>query len=274
MGGKGFTLIELSIVLVIIGLIVGGVQVGRDLVSSAAMKAQVAQLQQFDAAVNTFRDKYGGIPGDLGAGPAAQFGFVARSGGAGRGDGNGILQGACYGCGTPVYGWDEDGETMFFWEDLSAAHLIKGSFSTATDADVGVITNTFGLYFPPAQIGNGNYVYVYSSNPGCPGCWQNTTVNYYGISVPSLIAASGNLTSSPGITVAQAHNIDMKIDDGLPLGGRIIAQYSAGGGGAVQNAPNAAADSAATCYNTTSSTYSISFSGGSNVTCALSFRFQ
>lgn len=43
---SGFTLIELSIVLVIIGLIVGGVLVGRDLIKAAEVRAQVSQIEK------------------------------------------------------------------------------------------------------------------------------------------------------------------------------------------------------------------------------------
>ena len=52
---KGFTLIEMSIVLVIIGLIIGGVLLGRDLISAAAVRAQIAQIEKYNAAVNTLR---------------------------------------------------------------------------------------------------------------------------------------------------------------------------------------------------------------------------
>ncbi len=51
---RGFTLIELSIVLVIIGLIVGGVLVGRDLIRAAAERSEISQFQQFSVAANTF----------------------------------------------------------------------------------------------------------------------------------------------------------------------------------------------------------------------------
>ncbi len=53
----GFTLIELSIVLVIIGLIVGGVLVGQDLIKAAETRATVGQVEKYNAAVNTFRTK-------------------------------------------------------------------------------------------------------------------------------------------------------------------------------------------------------------------------
>lgn len=61
---SGFTLIELSIALVIIGLIVGGVLVGRDLIKAAQIRSQISQLQQVNASVNTFRLKYNCLPGD------------------------------------------------------------------------------------------------------------------------------------------------------------------------------------------------------------------
>ena len=75
---KGFTLIEMSIVLVIIGLIIGGVLLGRDLISAAAVRAQIAQIEKYNAAVNTFKGKYGYLPGDIPDPYASRFGFKAR----------------------------------------------------------------------------------------------------------------------------------------------------------------------------------------------------
>ena len=95
---RGFTLIELSIVLVIIGLIVGGVLVGQDLIRAAAVRAQVSQIEKYNTAVNTFRDKYGALPGDIQDPAASSFGFTPRGQLAGEGDGNGVIEGnrACF----------------------------------------------------------------------------------------------------------------------------------------------------------------------------------
>ena len=58
----GFTLIELSIVLVIIGFVVGGVLVGQELIETAKLRAVVSQIDQIRVGANTFRTKYNALP--------------------------------------------------------------------------------------------------------------------------------------------------------------------------------------------------------------------
>ena len=78
-GNGGFTLLEMSIVLVVIGLIVGGVLVGRDLISAAYTRAQISQIEKFNTAVNTFYGKYQALPGDMNNSVASTFGFSAST---------------------------------------------------------------------------------------------------------------------------------------------------------------------------------------------------
>ena len=73
---QGFTLIELSIVLVIIGLIVGGVLVGQDLIRASEVRATITQIEKYNTAVNTFHAKFNAIPGDMSLVIATQFGFT------------------------------------------------------------------------------------------------------------------------------------------------------------------------------------------------------
>lgn len=61
---KGFTLVELAIVLVVIGLILGMAFKGRDLIDGAKVKSLAAQYNKIVAAANTFYEKYGFYPGD------------------------------------------------------------------------------------------------------------------------------------------------------------------------------------------------------------------
>src|SRR5665213_2905942 len=115
----GFTLIELSIVLVIIGLIVGGILVGQDLIKVAEVRAQISQIEKYNQAVNTFRAKFNAIPGDMAVATANQFGFTVPAsctGQMGGRDGNGLIDGL--NTGFTLY--QAAGETSLFWTDLSS----------------------------------------------------------------------------------------------------------------------------------------------------------
>jgi prepilin-type N-terminal cleavage/methylation domain-containing protein len=290
---RGFTLIELSIVLVIIGLIVGGVLVGQSLIAAAGVRAQITQIEQYNTAANTFRGKYNALPGDLNAVTATQFGFTPRGQYAGEGDGNGIIEGVSSNAAGQNYGTAEQaGETVMFWVDLSTANglkvnLIDGSFSAASPntllsgsyySDASPYGPLTSSYLPAAKIGLINYVYVWSWN----------SVNYFGLSAVSAVT-NGNMDSGAGITVLQAYSIDQKIDDGFPPTGNVTAQlndrgqeWAAAGSGEIStpgaSGTQATPGSSTTCYDNGNvagtQKYSLEISNGSNPNCALSFRFQ
>src|SRR5262245_44524359 len=90
MKNNGFTLIDLSIVLVIIGLIAGGVLVGKDLIAATEHRATIRQAEQIDRAVNAFRSKFNCLPGDCVN--ADQFGFSHNQGAGISGNGDGRIQ--------------------------------------------------------------------------------------------------------------------------------------------------------------------------------------
>ena len=148
---KGFTLIELSIVLVIIGLIVGGVLVGQDLIRAAEIRATISQYEKYNTAVNTFRNKYNGIPGDLASATATSFGIYAPTTGSvagttGYGDGNGLIEGGAASATAYL------GEPPMFFRHLTDASLIDGSYgaSMSTAGALGADTTTATL--PTAAI--------------------------------------------------------------------------------------------------------------------------
>jgi prepilin-type N-terminal cleavage/methylation domain-containing protein len=267
---QGFTLIELSIVLVIIGLIVGGVLVGRDLISAAQVRAQVTQIEKYNAAVNTFRGKFNAIPGDMRPELAAQFGFIQGSGcngGFGSRDGNGLIDGP-----NSTYNLDQgSGETGLFWQDISspaAGNLIDGQFPngnvTALDCIHFIYLPATGIsnYLPVAKMGDANFVYVY----------EVSGYNWFGIlGITGMPAAV--MTGNTNIKVSQAAAIDKKIDDGLPTSGNVqatyINQYIS-----LALSPNWPFPTFFTCFDTTTNTYSITFNNGNGGNCALSFKMQ
>jgi prepilin-type N-terminal cleavage/methylation domain-containing protein len=311
---KGFTLIELSIVLVIIGLVVGGVLVARDLIRASEVRATISQIEKYNVAANTFRGKFGYLPGDIPAAPASQFGLAARGSNPGEGDGNGIIDGiSCNGASGCNYGTagSAGGETAMFWVDLSSAaagNLIDGGFKTAKSNSLpgNDITGTnINLYLPQAKIGRGNYFYIYSADYWNGGSvMSDLGTNYFGLSAVNNIAASseyGYILSSANIPVAQAYAIDKKIDDGLPQSGNVMAWYLGSAGDqvwtdgnaddgtgnsidatATPNEPlphsGALAGSATSCFDNNNNggitTYSMSQNNGTGPNCALSFKFQ
>jgi prepilin-type N-terminal cleavage/methylation domain-containing protein len=285
---EGFTLIEMSIVLVIIGLVVGGVLVGRDLVKAAEVRSQISQIEKYNVAANTFRTKYGFLPGDIKDPEATRFGLTPRgtdpfvgNNGNGEGDGNSIIS-------SPAGGFsDSYGETAMFWEDLTSANglklnLITGNFKTASPSVAppsDILEPNIGLYLPVAAIGGGNYIYV-SSNNG---------VNSFGLAVVTDIQTADDLNVAYGITVSTAYSIDKKMDDGLPQYGNVTAwsghQFGWAGDQDLSGGPVVAGDgvssvpSPTTCYDNAGSAgatekYSLSQKSGAGINCLLSFRFQ
>ncbi len=279
---QGFTLLEMSIVLVLIGLIAGGVLVSSQLIAAGEITATIAQVDRFREAANTFDQKFGGIPGDIQAALASANGLSIRNGAVGRGDGNGLIDGN----GGPGSLLQGGGETGLFWVDLTTANglslnLLDQSFFTATQTlQPNSQPSTIGLYMPEARLGRGNYFYVYETN----------NQNYYGLSAVTSLS-SGVMTSSPTLTVIQAYTIDKKIDDGLPQSGKVIAYYvdqggvyaAAGGGGYSGGQVGVAGTLGAvpgptSCYDNQGSSgatqnYSITYNKGNFANCALSFEY-
>ena len=68
MKNKGFTLIELSIVIVIIGLLIGGIIVANSMIESSRIKSFITQISQYDIAIMLFQENYGSLPGDFNMG--------------------------------------------------------------------------------------------------------------------------------------------------------------------------------------------------------------
>ena len=135
---RGFTLVELAIVLVIIGIILGAVLKGQELIFNAKVKRLQSQVKELIAAFYTYYDKYGYYPGDD---PTAS----SRWAGVGRGDGDGYIGGGYCDAATE--------ESCLLWLHLRLANIISGN-SNDTDPATMVPRHAWG---GAIHIFSGNY---------------------------------------------------------------------------------------------------------------------
>lgn len=206
---RGFTLIELSMVLVIIGLLAGGIFVGRDLIQAAEIRATVSQLNQFNTAVHTFELKFNALPGDILPSNAAAFGFTVSQ------------------CGVCTFndGLIDYGKPYLFWQHLSQAQLIPGLSGLASN---GVTLDLNGLptgqillasdvqqFLPPAKLGR-SIIF----NAGGPSVTWPAGNDFQLIGFQSLGTAN-DFPASIQLTSGEAYAIDSKMDDGMPNTGAV-----------------------------------------------------
>lgn len=205
----GFTLIEFSIVLVIIALLVAGILVGRELIAVATLRATVSQVQEYRQAMESFRLKYGNLPGDVPTQRAASFGFYTLDldGTEGRRDGNGLIQSAgLTDRGASVI----SGELAQFWRDLQKAGMIKDKFLEADAPYYSTASADWFDVLPRSKIGRGAVVYV----------WSGDNTNYFGIAVPTWLNTMF-FHSHSAFTPEEASSIDGKMDDNNPQQGSV-----------------------------------------------------
>lgn len=113
---SGFTLVEIAIVLVIIGLLLGGVLKGQELIENGRVKSAAADMNGISAAYNSYLDRYRRLPGDdAGALPARGANWA----GVAAGDGNGVILAPATFAGA--------NESDNFFQHLRAAGFITGN---------------------------------------------------------------------------------------------------------------------------------------------------
>lgn len=235
---KGFTLVELAIVLTIIGLLVGGILKGQEMIVNARVNATVAQIQGYQAAAVAFQDVYSALPGDLGNAPeklrgctlgctiGASDNFIgnpARTVWANteNGDMGQTTPGPIV---RPNGQHRAGGETWLFWMHLLLADLITGVTEEGLQSS---ITLAFGSTHPATRFGGGFMIRTNagrdlplgstSTNPeGGPGRIVAVLIRY----VSGARSDISTATNRP-LSTAVAEQIDRKMDDGIASRGDV-----------------------------------------------------
>ena len=218
----GFSLVELSIVLVILGLLVGGILAGQSLIRASELRSVGIGVQRYTTAATAFRDKYFAPPGDF-SGASGIWGLSTAcagtvANGTCNGDGNGLLSYAT--------GASTTGEALQFWNQLSLAGMIEGVFTGITGT-AGNRNYIAGTNVPAGRIGGTGYtIEGLGSLNGDTWRWDG---NYGNAIVFGMSQNSSNTpTEGPALRPEEAWNIDTKMDDGSPASGTVMTQKKTG----------------------------------------------
>ena len=213
-----FTLVELAIVLVILGLLVGGILTGQMLIRAAQNRAIIVEYDRFTTAKNAFKDKYFQLPGDF----SNATGIWGIAGGTTGNDATCAAAAStdaktCNGNGDNILlastGSYEPGR---YWQHLANAGLISGQFNGLAGTVPG--TNVPGSKFSPdAYWGVWNRPTAFSGDANAfdgPPVWNNYI---------TIASTTGHGVMSP----SDAWNVDVKMDDGMPATGKIMSNWGA-----------------------------------------------
>ena len=208
-GQSGFTLVEIAIVLVIIGLLLGGVLKGQELIEQSKIKRVVNDFNNISAAFATYQDRYKSLPGDDINAATRWTTVIGGATAATAGNGDNIMTATL----AQVFTGTAANEGGLAWQHLRASGLVSGDMGTAAT----------------------------STTP------EQTPFNSsYGFGVSATAFALGIApTFCASLPPKAAEQLDRQLDDGRPGTGKIRAGVAT----AVKNtAPVAGAQVATAVY--------------------------
>lgn len=216
---KAFSLVELSIVLVILGLLVGGIMTGQNLIRASQLRSISTQLDSYRTAVYIFKDKYFALPGDM---PNAVKFWTPAAGGTDDG-----VDAACAALdhtspstGTETCNGNGDGsveasyEMMRFWQHLANAGLIGGQYTGVSANSSTDRAHVPGLNCPASKYPSGGFSFydIPDASAGHSWLFEGTYGHSFYIGTPS----TNHATAGSLLLAEEAWNVDTKLDDGKP----------------------------------------------------------
>jgi|JI102314A1RNA_FD_contig_121_183464_length_851_multi_3_in_0_out_0_1 prepilin-type N-terminal cleavage/methylation domain-containing protein len=204
---NGFTLIELSIVIVIIGFLVAGIAVGTNMIKQAELRSVITDLQQNQTAYNNFIGRFNQVPGDM---PTASAFWPSTD--VNNNKSCASTAENCNGNGDSLIKWDAGitDEELKAWKHLSLAGMIGAGIIQIPNSHDGTIT--VGDKSPTSRITGAGYIMAgdqIGDDTFSP--WDDLRTNAVFIGKP----VAGNSLMNGALNPESAFNIDQKIDDGI-----------------------------------------------------------
>ncbi len=212
-GGKGFSLIELAVVMTIIALILGVIVIGRSMSRSAQLQGVLGDIERFQQAIYNFRTTYSALPGDM-SNATAIWGTDPSGCPASN---TTPRVGTCNGNGDDKINLNlaNGNETSRAWQQLANAGLIEGRYSGAP-GPISTFDVQPGNNVPKSPLPEGIYYIDYIAG--------GSAYHYPMVSHEITFAAknpSTGMPDQPVISGEEAFAVDQKLDDGLPGMGKI-----------------------------------------------------
>lgn len=224
MSQRAFSLVELSIVLVILGLLTGGIMAGQSLIHASELRALTTQYHNITAAEQNFQTKYGAIPGDFqdatkywgrensNADCIANYGAAVNTA-TGVCDGNGDNSLSLSAAGGQA------SEAFQFWRHLAMAGMLDGKYTGIAGA-ANSYASTPDVNVPSTKITSGGwFVSTWGTVSGSTFLFNGDYGNIYQVGAASA-ADPANLLFSP----IDMQSLDTKMDDGMPATGKLVAR--------------------------------------------------
>ena len=215
---KGFSLVELSIVLVILGLLTGGILAGQSLIRAAELRSISTQYQQFIAATHSFRDKYMALPGDMNNATrfwSRQVNAVSCTTNSAAAV---VATGTCDGNNDGLLSFLAGSNEYFqYWRQLALAGLIEGTYS-GVQQGAAVNAVIVGTNTPMGKISNSGWHTQRYSITGHGWWFDNDYGNFLTFGIQN-----NDTHPTRSITPEELWNIDTKMDDGRPGVGKVWA---------------------------------------------------
>lgn len=230
-----FSLVELAIVLIVIGLLVASIAVGQKLVENGRTRSAISEINRIDVAVSSFNLTYDNLPGDINNATAYWSTSV-------NGDGDGYIE---------IANGSSVNESNYVFEQLTEAELITGGY------DAGAASNSTRM---SSKVKNALYEVYQDNDYDLDDDDSSDGVDSSFVENVIIMEGTGGNTagaSNYGVLIPRmAHNIDDKMDDGVANKGKMRGLGVTSGD--------------ATCYTVSSGTGSYTLSLETNL-CDLAY---